>query len=81
MALVFDVEHPIGLYGARLAAALATHDDPIDGVEIHVRQRANQGLTREELGVGLRLAQRFDAVHHLFVFYRNAHPDIVAPVE
>ena len=70
--LISDVNDPVQQHGTRLRATLATDDDPVDALEVHLAQVFNQWLVGEELNAGIELAEMVHA--HLGITTLDGDP-------
>jgi hypothetical protein len=64
LALVADPQGPFLLHRAWMNSSFPAHDDPVDSLQIELRQGADQRLARKKSHSGGDLAQAVDAVRH-----------------
>jgi len=81
MALIPHIQHPLLLERPCARAGFATHDDPVDRLQVQFRQRPEQRLQRQELDACASLPEVVDPVCIVLILDADSHPDVIRPLD
>jgi hypothetical protein len=79
--LVTNLEHPTLFHRSCPGTGFTSNDDPIDPLQIQIRQPAEQRLKGQELEVGSGPSEMFNSVGMSGIFDADAHPNVGRPVD